>query len=154
MSVNFFVKFLGMYAFLFFYSYYMKNIGKMLILAERRIKYLIENKVEHYTGHQLYIDAVENELEEAKHEMRKDNKVYLEDELGDVFWWMICLLTSMEKEWLIKKDKVFERAYNKFSERIDYVQSNRDWSEGEKWEEIKKLQKIKRQKEHDDLYNL
>jgi len=63
---------------------------------------------------------------------------------------MMCLLTSLEKEWLIKKEKVFERAYNKFSERIDHVQSN---DENTSWEEIKKIQKIKRQKEHDDLYN-
>ena len=139
-----------MCAFLFFYRIIMKNIEKLLEVAEKRIQYFIDQKISRYTGHKVFLDWLIEEIDEAKQEIRENNSVYLEDELGDVFWDMMCLLTSLEKEWLIKKEKVFERAYNKFSERIDHVQSN---DENTSWEEIKKIQKIKRQKEHDDLYN-
>ena len=128
----------------------MKDIEKILNLAEKRIQYFIDNKIARYTGHRVFLEAIKWELEEAEQEIKENNSVYLEDELGDVVWTVIWLLASLEKEWLINKQKVFERAYNKFSERIDYVQSR---EEDNSWEEIKKVQKIKRQKEHDDLYN-
>ena len=128
----------------------MENIKKLLEVAEKRIQYFIDKKIPWYTWHKVFLDWLVEELEEAKEEIKQNNSVYLEDELGDVFWDMMCLLTSLEQEWLIKKEKVFERAYKKFSERINYVQSR---EEMQSWEEIKKIQKQRRQKEHDDLYN-
>ncbi len=128
----------------------MQNIEKLLKLADDRVRYHIENNGDWFTGHQVFIDSIREEMQEAINEIKTDNSVYLEDELWDVFWWIICLLTTFEHEWLIKREKVFERAYNKFSERISYVQ----WKQQEKsWEEVKKIQKQRRQKEHDDLYN-
>ena len=128
----------------------MENIKKLLEVAEKRIQYFIDKKIPRYTGHEVFLEAIKWELEEAEQEIKENNSVYLEDELGDVVWTVIWLLASLEQEWLIKKEKVFERAYNKFSERIDYVQSR---DELDSWEEIKAVQKRKRQKEHDDLYN-
>lgn len=102
-----------------------------------------------YVDHKTFLNGLYEEIDEAKEEIRKDNSVYLEDELGDVFWDIMMVLIALEKEWLITREKVFERAYNKFSERIDYVQSR---DEMDSWEKIKKVQKIRRKKEHDDLY--
>ena len=127
----------------------MKNIEKILKLSEKRIEFLRNMDNGWYVDHKTFLNGLYEEIDEAKEEIRKDNSVYLEDELGDVFWDIMMVLIALEKEWLITREKVFERAYNKFSERIDYVQSR---DEMDSWEKIKKVQKIRRKKEHDDLY--
>jgi hypothetical protein len=74
--------------------------------------------------------------------------VYLENELGDVFWDYICLLNSLKVEWKIDSiDSVLKRSYDKFSER--------SWVDGRgmiPWDEIKKTQKLKLEKEHNNMY--
>ncbi len=128
----------------------MKNIEKILKLSEKRIDYLINMDNGWYVDHTTFLNGLYEEIDEAKAEIKKNNSVYLEDELGDVFWDLMMVLIALEKEWLITREKVFERAYKKFSERIDYVQSRDELAS---WEEIKAVQKQRRQKEHDDLYN-
>ena len=56
------------------------------------------------------------------------------------------LLYSLEQEEYIDISKVFERAESKFRERVDAVENNISW------DEIKKIQKEKREKEHNNLY--
>ena len=149
-SVNFTFEVFRYVCFFIFYLINMKNIEKILNLAKNRIKYFTENKTGWYTGHEVYLKALTKELGEATKEIKENNSVYLEDELGDVLWDYLLLLSGLEEEGLIKREKVFERCYKKFSERIDYVT---DKDEYEAWDEIKKIQKERRKEEHDDLYN-
>lgn len=126
----------------------LKNIEKIIALSKKRINYLhnVDNRW-FYKWNKTYINAIIEELEEVKKEIKENNSIYLEDELWDVFWAYICLLNSMEEEWLINKKKVFERSYNKFSERIWP-----DWNWWRNWEEIKNKQKEERKKEHEKKY--
>lgn len=78
--------------------------------------------------------------------MREQNHVFLEDELGDVFWNFSCLLASLEKEGKIDASRVFARAYKKYSERI-----GEDGTRIDGWEEIKKQQREALQREHDGI---
>ena len=90
------------------------------------------------------------EIEEAFDEIKKDNSVYLEDELWDIFWTYITLLQWLKKRWYITSvEKVFDRSYNKFNWRLDYVIKN-DYPNS--WKEIKDIQKIERKKEHNEKY--
>ncbi len=92
------------------------------------------------------------EVDEAINEIRDNNTVYLEDELWDVFWTYCWMLNSLEKEWKITSiEKVFERAYKKFSERVDFSRNSEKkvWV----WDDIKKIQKKERTDEHNDKYN-
>lgn len=130
----------------------MEDIDKILKLSNDRIEHFIKNHNHWYQGHETYVNAVFDEVVEAKKEIKKDNSVYLEDELWDIFWTYVCMLTSLEKEWYISRDKVFERTFKKYAERIDYVEvqnKDRPWS----WEEIKKIQKERREQEHNNFYN-
>lgn len=88
------------------------------------------------------------EIQEAKAEVKENNSVYLEDELWDIFWDYLCLIETLKNEGKITNlEKVFERCYKKFSERIDEkTWKNRDW------QEVKKLQKEKLKKEHFEKY--
>ncbi|MDR1944995.1 MAG: hypothetical protein LBQ59_02680 [Candidatus Peribacteria bacterium] len=38
------------------------------------------------------------EVEEAKDQYKDNNSVYLEDELGDIFWDFFCLTYSLQNE--------------------------------------------------------
>lgn len=133
----------------------MKNIFKKIVnLSESRIKEFEENKGMHggfYRWHKTYIEWVECELKEACDEIRKNNSVYLEDELWDVFWDYICLLNSLKEEGYIESvENVFKRCDKKFGERIPFVRENKnEWA----WWEIKKIQKQELKEEHNNKYN-
>ena len=122
---------------------------KVKDLSEKRIKFFLENWSTFYKWSQTYVEWIKNELEEVDAEIRENNSVYLEDELWDVFWDYMCLLHSLKNEWKISSiEKVFERSYKKFSERV--------WENGDqwhKWAEVKAKQKEELKKEHNKLYN-
>ena len=124
-----------------------KVFKKILTLSEKRIRFLRENgDAWFYKGSQTYYDGILDEMDEVKIEIQEWKKVLLEDELGDVFWDYICFLESLEAEGKISKEKVFERCWMKFSERLNLDGSN-NWD----WQEIKKLQKERLKKEQESL---
>ena len=121
-------------------------IQKINNLSKKRIEYYSKHQWDwFYKWEETYINALRNELEEAKDELKKWNSVYLEDELWDVFWTYICLLNSLEKEWFISSsEKVMERAYKKYTWRINQETWENNWD----WQEIKKKQKRDLEKEN------
>jgi NTP pyrophosphatase (non-canonical NTP hydrolase) len=126
-------------------------LEKIKNLSKLRIKFLVEKKGAWYKWAETYFKSVKEELEEAKEEYKENNSIYLEDELWDVLWTYLCLLYSLENEWKITDvDKVFERCYEKFIERV--------WENGDNywdwlWDEIKKKQKERKKKEHKEKYS-
>lgn len=126
------------------------SIQKVLDLTQKRIDFFHdgENAKDWYQWSETYFTGILEEIKEAAAENIKNNHVYLEDELGDVFWNFCCLLASLEREGKIsEKNAIFRRAYNKFSERI-----GEDGRGGYDWENIKNLQKIARKAEHEEFY--
>ncbi|MDD5769799.1 MAG: MazG nucleotide pyrophosphohydrolase domain-containing protein [Candidatus Gracilibacteria bacterium] len=118
-------------------------------LSCQRINYLHNvNNRNFYNGPITYFDGIISELNEAKDEFKQDNSVYLEDELGDVFWDYMCLLHSLEQKNMINPQKVFERCYKKFSERI----GTDGTGNGNDWQEIKQKQKQELLQEHNLRY--
>ena len=114
-------------------------------LSERRLAFFHEwNPSDWYKGSTTYFTWIQEELEEAKKEWEEWNNVYLEDELGDVLWDYMCILHSLEYEGKIEKNRVFERIYKKFSERV-----GEDGRGGTDWEGVKKRQKEELRKEHE-----
>ena len=121
-------------------------IQKIIILAEARIPELMKNwdsgYSEFYKGSVTFVRWIEDETEEMQRELKSWDRVFLEDELGDIFWDYICLLENLEQEGKISKAKVFERCWTKFSERL-----NGDGSNNGDWYAVKKKQKERLQKE-------
>jgi len=115
------------------------DIEKLNQLSEKRIKYFLKNwdSMAWYKWSKSYWEYLEKEIQEAKNELN-NHQVYLEDELGDVLWDYLCLLNSLKVEWKISSvEKVLERAFKKYSERIDI----KTWEYNGKWEEVKQKQK-------------
>ena len=127
---------------------------KLKKLSADRMRYFASNMKDlvWYKGSENYFDELPNELQEAKEEDKINNHVHLEDELWDVFWNYLMLLQSLKHEWKIRSiDSVIERAYSKFSERVgkDGHYGTEDQLD---WETIKKWQKARLKKEHQDKY--
>ncbi len=120
----------------------LQTLQQIMNLAEKRIQYLNINGGEGwYHGSISHFDGMFHELEEARIELEEWNHVYLEDELGDVFWDYLCFLEWLEQEGKIDKKRVMERCYKKFSERLGPDAS------GTWWNEIKKRQKMELEEE-------
>lgn len=100
-----------------------------------------------YISWKFYFDLMKDEIDEAEKEFRKDNTIYLEDELGDILWDYLNLLHCLEEEWYISKEKVFERCLEKYTQRTRGIQN---WIS---WDEIKHQQKQKLADEHSKKYS-
>jgi len=58
----------------------------------------------------------------------------------------MCLLNSLEQEWLItSQEKVFERCYKKFSERIWWVRKSIK-NQDNIWKDIKNKQNLEKKR--------
>lgn len=111
----------------------MAELTQLLSIVRRKNK--IDQQNEWFNGSDTYLLEIPKELEEVKAEIDSGRQPHLEEELGDVLWDYLNLLTSLEKEGKIDLEKVFERAVTKYGERIDAIESGRTWAE------IKTIQK-------------
>ncbi len=93
-------------------------------------------------GSTTYFEELQKEIVEVCEELEKNRMVYLEDELGDVLWDYLNLLSHFEKEGKISHERVFERCVKKYTQRLNGVRS------GTSWEDIKTKQKKSLKKEH------
>ncbi len=109
-----------------------------------------------------YLNETKEEIEETISEVRDKNAVYLEDELGDIFWNYLQSIKILERDGQIRStEKVFENCFRKYSERlyITETKENKKWKEkndldkaSPQWIEVKNKQKNRLKKEHEDLY--
>lgn len=71
------------------------------------------------------------EIAEAKAEYNKWDFKELESEMWDVLWTLFLLLDKLEDENKISKKEVFEKIYNKISNRKIFLLENREVSKEE-----------------------
>lgn len=103
-------------------------------------------------AHQIYFQEISDELKEVKAEYRRENVVHLEDELGDVLWDYIMCLKTLEKDGYIRSfDNVLEHAFEKYAERLAFL-DNPDLNYEGYWKEVKERQKKRLKDEHDQIY--
>lgn len=124
------------------------TIQSILALSKGRIAFLRENTQDGwYQWSGTHFDGIFDELEEVKKEIEDKKYIYLEDELGDVFWDYMCLLEWLEQEWKIQKSRVFDRCLKKFSGRL-----NQDGSNNGDWNAVKKIQKEQLKQEQENSH--
>ena len=69
------------------------------------------------------------EMDEVLEELKENNKVKLTDELGDVLWTYIALLSHLKKlGYIDSMDEVFKHAAEKYSFRSSYIEKVEDES--------------------------
>ena len=124
----------------------MKNIKKLLEIV--KIRHNSKNIKSGYFdswNSQKYFEELILEISEAKIENKKNNSVYLEDELWDILWDYLNLLEVLEMEKKINLENVFSRAYKKYSTRVNWK------IEWKLWSDIKIKQKEENKKEFEEM---
>ncbi|EPP2131757.1 MazG nucleotide pyrophosphohydrolase domain-containing protein [Vibrio alginolyticus] len=94
-----------------------------------------------FEGSDTYLQAMIEEVGEVRAEVASNKQCFLEDELGDLLWNFVCVLQHLELERKIDKQKVYQRAVQKYKERVT------ERKLGESWDDVKKRQKFELQKE-------
>lgn len=126
-------------------------LTKLIEIVNR--KYRIDTTQDWYKGSKTYFEWLKDEVDEVEIEIKNDNKVYLEDELWDVLYTYLNLLTWLEKEWKIDSiESVITRAEHKFSWRISAIENIDDSLRKDAWDTIKRQQKKENKAEHEKLY--
>jgi len=90
------------------------------------------------------------EIDEMEEELKENNCVHLEDELGDILWDYLSFINVLEKRNYISiAEKVFERIHKKYGERLKAVYGK---NTEDAWYEIKRKQKEELQQEHQEKH--
>lgn len=117
-----------------------KHLVELLALAEE--KRLIDQESGWASGAETYLDGLRDEIAEVKDELYSERVCYLEDELGDLLWNYLNTLQLLDHQQKISIDRVFERARDKYKQRIEGIH------QGERWADIKADQKQQLAQEH------
>lgn len=111
----------------------MQHIDKLFQIAKRKSEF--DNSNPWYSGSQLYLTEMKNEVDEVVEEIPKHRRCYLEDELGDVLWDYFNAILSLEKEAGVTLDSIIARACRKYEERVGAIEN------GIPWDDVKQQQK-------------
>ena len=103
------------------------TLNKLIKLSQKKLE--IDKQNTWSDGSQTYVEAIKNEIKEAEDEIDNGNKILLEDELADILWDYLNILQNLEDENKIDVNSVFERAEQKYSERIEAIENDVSWSE-------------------------
>lgn len=117
-----------------------ETLLSLLDIARKKNKY--DQGSDWSNGSSTYLDEIRKELKEVEDEIETDRLCYLEDELGDVLWDYLNILTALESEKGISPENVFRRSQIKFEERVNHI------SNGGSWQEIKDKQKLQLAEEY------
>lgn len=124
----------------------MKELKKLIKLI--KYKYRLDSKRDddRYLSYSYLLNEIILEIEEVKREIKKNNSIYLEDELGDILWGWLALVENLRNDKYITSHKsIFKRALKKYKERILPLKGdNRDDAI---WKKVKKRQKKRLKKE-------
>lgn len=96
-----------------------------------------------------YLSGLQDEAEEVEGEVRRGNRVHLEDELSDIAWDYACLLAHLELCGYIESvESVLAHGFEKYSERTPA------FLEGDQtlWNQIKEKQKAALEAKHRECY--
>lgn len=122
-------------------------VDKKFILNTKQCEWWQLPQFKKWLTSDFYLDAIKDEVDEVREELRDNNSVYLEDELWDILWDYLNLLHCLKVEWKADTARVLERCLEKYSERSDGLE------QGISWDEIKVWQKSALEKEHNKKYN-
>lgn len=132
----------------------MNDAMKILLeLVEKKYDY--HKKEDHGYRYTLtpYLEWIVDEIQEVEDEIKIDNSVYLEDELGDILWNYLNILFVLQKEGKIASiESVFQRAKNKYEERTDVIDISNIEEAKFIRDNIKKKQKEELNREHQERY--
>lgn len=96
-----------------------------------------------------YLTGLRDEVEEVREEIKENNSVFLVDELSDIAWDYACVLAQLESQGYIENaEAVIAHGLVKYTERAPAFLENSE----KPWDAIKKIQKERLLKQHQEKY--
>ncbi len=96
------------------------------------------------------LNAIVDEVQEVKDEIRPNNVAHLEDELSDILWgWLTIVEKLKDIGYVTSHEAILQRALKKYEERI--LPLNGDKRDNDIWKEVKATQKEELKKEKKSL---
>ncbi|MBF9002529.1 MazG nucleotide pyrophosphohydrolase domain-containing protein [Vibrio nitrifigilis] len=115
-------------------------LDQLMTIAER--KKCLDHNSDWFQGPDTYLSGLVNEIAEVRQEIESRRTVYLEDELGDVLWDYVNVLVALRDSHGIDVERVFQRAVNKYEQRISGIEKD------QLWDDIKQIQATTLAQEH------
>ncbi len=124
-----------------------EKLNEILKIVEHKVTMDLEWRSWSDSSVEAAFDWLLDEIEEAKEELVAKKKVYLEDELCDVVWTIFRIIEILDRDNSVDKSRIFDRVIKKYSQRVYWLE---EWK---KWNDIKKVQKVKLLEEQTNLEN-
>lgn len=127
------------------------HIEKLIRLAREHVARRVNDPVAgDADSPEAYFEEIHSEIDEAKVEVKENNAIHLEDELGDIFWDYCLLLSYLESHnYIDSVESVLQHALEKFIEREPGMKAR----SSELWNEIKQRQKAVLLEKHSSRYS-
>ncbi|HHD74515.1 MAG TPA: hypothetical protein ENL00_01645 [Nitratifractor sp.] len=115
-------------------------LSKLLALTSKNNEIDKKRGEEKFLRLDFALDEIAKEIEEVRAEIKENNIPHLEDELGDILWGWLMLVSKLEDAgYVASVDAIIERCERKYTERVGVLKG--DKSDRESWKRIKERQK-------------
>ena len=118
----------------------MKNLKRTIDLVSKKCDLDISREEKDLMNPYWLLDAIVQEAQEVKEEIKPNNSPHLEDELGDMLWGWITLVEKLKRQGFVgTHEDIFKRMLKKYQERIEPLDGTiKDYKS---WKEVKERQK-------------
>ena len=127
----------------------MKGLEKLIELVAYKHKIDLKRAEAKYMDTEWLLNAIVDEVQEVKEEIKPNNIAHLEDELSDILWGWLTIVEKLKDEGYVRShEAILERGLKKYEQRILSLKG--DERDHAIWKEVKAKQKEELKKERDE----
>ena len=113
---------------------------KLIELVAHKHKIDLKRGEAKYMNTDWLLNAIVDEVQEVKEEIKPNNIAHLEDELSDILWGWLTIIEKLKDEgYVTSHEAILQRALKKYEERILPLKG--DKRDNAIWKEVKMRQK-------------
>jgi len=124
----------------------MEEMKKLIALVAHKHQIDLKRAEPKYMDSDWLLQAMRDEIDEVKEEIKPNNMAHLEDELSDILWGWLSLIENLKDEGYVgSHEAIIQRGLKKYEERILSLYG--DERDHAIWREVKAKQKVALEKE-------
>ena len=118
----------------------MKELEKLIELVAYKHQLDLKRGEAKYMDSEWLLNAIVDEVQEVKEEIKPNNIAHLEDELSDILWGWLTIVEKLKDEGYVRShEAILERGLKKYEQRILSLKG--DERDHDIWKEVKARQK-------------
>ena len=126
-----------------------EEMKKLIKLVAHKHQIDLKRAEAKYMDSDWLLNAIVEEVQEVKEEIRPNNVAHLEDELSDILWGWLTVVENLKDEgYVTSHEAILERGLKKYEQRILPLKG--DERDHAIWKEVKARQKEELEKERDE----